>query len=102
MTRYLKAFWHHDNPDDPVVYLSEIEQGLEVRKVQRYADGRVEWAGSDGHEGDTDLSEGLMPFPDEIDAQDEFTTAPIDAREFEREWLAALAERPEDADCSEQ
>ena len=43
-----------------------------------------------------------MPFPDAIDAQDEFTTAPIDAREFETEWLAALAERPGDADCSEE
>ena len=51
MTRYLKAYWHHANPDDPVVYLSEIEQGLEVRKVQKYADGRVEWAGPDGQNG---------------------------------------------------
>ena len=99
MTRYLKAYWHHANPDDPVVYLSEIEQGLEVRKVQKYADGSVEWAGPDGQTGDTGLSEGLMPFPSEIDAQDEFTTAPIDAREFETEWLAALAERPGDADA---
>jgi hypothetical protein len=102
MTRYLKAHWHHANPDDPVVYLSEIEESLEVRKVQRYADGRVEWAGPDGHAGDTNLAEGVMPFPDEIDALDEFTTAPIDAREFEREWLTALAERPRDADGSEE
>lgn len=94
MTRYLKAHWHHDDPDEPVVYLSEIDEGLEVRKIEKYADGRVDWAGPDGHAGDSDLAEGLMPFPDEIDAQQEFRTAPIDAAGFEREWDAALARHP--------
>jgi len=51
-------------------------------------------AGPDRRAGDTDWSEGLMPFPDEIDTQDEFTTSPIDAREFEHEWLAAPGRVP--------
>jgi hypothetical protein len=91
MKRYLKVRWHHTNPDDPIVYLSEVDLGVEVRKIEKFADGRVSWAGPDGSTGDSFLAEGLMPFPDEIDAQDEFTTSPTDAEEFEREWEAARA-----------
>lgn len=88
---YLRVHWHHTDPDQPAIYLSEVEQGVEVRKVEKYTDGRVDWAGPGGATGDTWLSEGLMPFPDEIESQEDFTSAPIDAADFEREWKMALA-----------
>lgn len=93
--RYFRVHWHHTDPDQPTIYLSEVEQGVEVRKIEKYADGRVDWAGPDGAIGDTWLSEGLMPFPDEIDSQEDSTSAPIDAADFEREWKMALAYHPD-------
>ena len=91
MTRYLHVRWHHDLPDEPVVILSEVVDDQEVHKVEKYADGRVGWAGPEGEFGGAALSfgEGAIPTAEEIDTDPQFTVLPIDAEAFEREWRAA-------------
>lgn len=88
MLAYLKVIWHHDFPDEPVVMLSEVRDGWEVRKVEKFRDGRAQCAGPSGTSGDTVLSETSLPTPDEIARDPQFTVEPTDADEFEAEWDA--------------
>lgn len=37
MAIYLRVEWHHEHEDEPIVLYSEIEDGLETRKVEVYA-----------------------------------------------------------------
>ena len=87
--RYLKVGWHHDNPTEPVLLLSEVVDGYEVRKVEVFADGHRQHAGPDGSTGDTRLGERRVPPDEEIDAQPVFAVLPTGPEEFEREYLAA-------------
>jgi Domain of unknown function (DUF6881) len=90
MRRYLMVTWHHDFPDEPVTLLSEIEHGEEIRKIEKYKDGRIGYAGADVATGSTVLSETLMPFEDEIAADPQFSVHPISAAEFEKQWRLAV------------
>jgi hypothetical protein len=36
MVRYLRVVWHHEFDDEPVLLLSEVVDGWEVRKVERF------------------------------------------------------------------
>lgn len=90
MALYLQVRWHHELPDEPVLLLSEIIDGDEVRKVEIYADGRSDFADEHCSTGTTQLSELPMPSIDEIAAQDEFEPAVIDRASFEDAWRAAL------------
>lgn len=89
VTKYLKVRWHHDLPDEPIVLLSEVEDGWEVRKVELFRDGHVQRAGPVGATGDTRLSETRLPNAEEIAADPQFTVEPTTAAEFENEWRAA-------------
>jgi hypothetical protein len=87
---YMKARWHHDFDDEPVQLFSEIgDDDYEVRKVDVYRDGHLEWADA-AHETDT-IGLGQVPTPpmEEINAEAEFTAVRIDAAEFEAVWSAA-------------
>lgn len=90
--RYVKVQWHHNFPDDPIVYYSELgPDGYETRKVQIYRDGRMEWA-DEQHETDTvGLSEIAFPPLEEIAADPEFTPEQLDAQQFEEIWRQARA-----------
>jgi hypothetical protein len=90
MVRYLRVVWHHDFDDEPVLLLSEVVDGREVRKVERFRDGRAQYAGPGGSSGDTMLSKTLMPLPDEIAQDAEFSVEPTSAEDFEAEWSAAV------------
>ena len=97
MALYLRVHWHHDFADEPVLLLSEIIGGDEVRKVEIYADGRSDFADENRSTGTTQLSQLPMPTVDEIAAQDEFEPAVIDRATFEEAWQEALdqhGERP--------
>jgi hypothetical protein len=85
-----KVFWHHDFPDEPVVLYSEIDAGLEVRKVEVYRDGRHDYADGSQSTETTLLGEGLTPSADEINADPEFTAEEISAEEFKRVWRRAV------------
>ena len=60
---YLKVRWHHEFDDEPVLLLSEVENGREVRKVEKLRDGRVQYAGPSGSTGDIMLSETFDAAP---------------------------------------
>ncbi|PWW60252.1 DUF6881 domain-containing protein [Actinokineospora spheciospongiae] len=88
--RYVKVHWHHDDEDDPVLYLSELdEDGYETRKVQFYGNGRSEYADADIDTASVGLSE--VPFPSiaEISSQPDCAAESMDPEEFERAWARA-------------
>jgi hypothetical protein len=94
--RYLKVKWLQDSPDYPVLLYSEFDaQNWEVRKVEAYADGRMDFANEDDRSGDTKL--GIEPFTPEEEAaiatDPEFEPSTITADEFEKVWSEAQRNR---------
>jgi hypothetical protein len=88
---YLRVLWHHDQSGDPVEYFSEVgDDGWEIRRVQCYRDGRMEWADGTRETDSVGLSEAPIDF-DEIASQAEFEAFMISAAEFEQEWSKASA-----------
>jgi HEAT repeat protein len=90
--RYIKVKWLHTSPDTPVLLYSELNGELwEVRKVEVYADGRMDFACREEQSGNTRL--GIEPLPDleEIAADREFEPAIISAEEFGSVWEKAKA-----------
>ncbi|AGZ41449.1 DUF6881 domain-containing protein [Actinoplanes friuliensis] len=92
--QYIHVSWVHDYVDEPVELLSEVDgDGDEVRRVQIFRDGRLEWA--DGL-GGTDVG-GLSEVPidlEEIRRQPgEFLLTVIDRQRFEQEWGRAGGRR---------
>ena len=92
MIRYLRVVWDHDFDDEPVVLLSEVEDGREVRKIEKFRDGSAQYAGPGGGTGETMLSETLMPLPEDIAQDPQFSVEPTSADDFESEWRAAGGE----------
>jgi hypothetical protein len=89
MKRYLRVTWRHDSLDQPTVLVSEIDAGVEMRKVEVCRDGRMDYADRLVATASTQLSETLMPSVEEIAAQAEFTPEEIDEATFERIWQEA-------------
>jgi hypothetical protein len=84
--QYIHVIWHHDFPDDPIGYYSEVgEDRWEVRRVQEYRDGRLEWA-DETHETDTTGLGEIEINLDEIRSQAEFELEIIDKATFEEMW----------------
>lgn len=97
--RYIRVLWNHDLADEPVVIYSAIDStGREVRKVERYRDGRMDLASDDTRTGTTVLSESPMPSLDEINAQDEFEGEDISESEFDEVFNRAWAWFADDND----
>jgi hypothetical protein len=87
---YERVQWDNDNPDMPVDIYSELDDDRwEVRKVEVFADGRMQY--SDGVEstGKTGLSEVPMPAVDETNSQEPLTATVIDEDTFEDMWERA-------------
>ena len=90
LMQYIRVFWRHEHPDEPVELLSELDDARwEIRKVERYRDGSVGWADVDESAGSTRL--GLVPVPAlaEIALDDEFQVSEITGADFERAWILA-------------
>jgi hypothetical protein len=71
----------------PVLLYSELNPELwEVRKVEAYADGRMDFADREERSGSTKL--GIEPLPplEQIAADPEFEPAIISAEEFGSVW----------------
>ena len=76
MTRFQKAFWHHEFPDEPVVIYSEVsDSGVETRKIEVSHNDRMQYADSERSSGDTVLSETPLPSIEEIEDQAEFSVS---------------------------
>jgi len=94
LVRYVRVEWHHEKADEPVVLYSEIDpEGWERRKVDAYADGRLDFA-DDLHEvGTTWLSDQPHDLSvEEIDAMPEFSATEISRDDFEMVWRQALTQ----------
>ena len=88
--KYIRVLWLQRDTEYPVELLSELDDdSWEVRKVERFADGRVGLAGSGYPEGLSGLGEAPVPPIEEIAADPEFVPEVIDREEFERAWEAA-------------
>ena len=90
--RHLRVTWRHEADDEPVVLWSELDaSSLEVRKVDEFRDGRLEYADSNRAAGSTFLADGPFPSIQEINGMGPFLAQPISAAEFERVWERANA-----------
>lgn len=87
---YLACKWSHSASDGPTVILSELDSArYEVRKIQQFADGRLERADRIT-EASTSLSWEPTPSEAEIAANDEFELVDIDSATFEENWRQAV------------
>ncbi|MER7479978.1 hypothetical protein ABTX60_20490 [Streptomyces sp. NPDC126510] len=87
---YWKVDWLHDFQSEPIRFYSEIgEDGYEVRKVQRYRDGRRLKADALHESGEIGLSEIPVGSIEDVSSQPEFSAFVIGRDEFEAEWRSA-------------
>jgi len=88
---YMKVVWRHSCIEDPVVLWAEISADrYEVRKVDLYSDGRLDYSGGDVSTGITMLGTDVVPALSEIGDDPEFDPVATDQIEFEAIWNAAL------------
>jgi len=89
---YIRAKWMHSQLHEPVVLLSELDQDRwEIRKVEIYADGRLDYADHQRSSSHTRLSSEPIPSLAEIGADKQFEPSEISAAEFEAAWNRAIA-----------
>lgn len=89
---YLKVKWTHATSRRSELVYSELDhERWELRKVEIFPDGRIEYAGPGVEVGDAGLS--TMPFPslEKIAADPEFEPEVISKAEFEKIWAMATA-----------
>ena len=90
MTEYVRVDWHHADPAEPVVVYIELDADrYEVRKVEQYLSGQLDFADTSRYTGTTFLSESPVPSLVELATNTEFTPLPIAPSEFARIWLRA-------------
>lgn len=88
--KYVKVKWLHSHLDEPVLLYSELNDEMwETRKVEVYADGRANFADSEGRSGSTKL--GVEPYPtlEDIATDPQFEPVAVSQAEFEEVWGAA-------------
>ena len=87
---YIKVKWVHSFSDEPVLLYSELDsERWETRKVEVFADGRMNYADRTTSSGDTKLSIEPLPTLDQIDADPQFEPEEITKTEFETVWKKA-------------
>jgi hypothetical protein len=93
MMIYIKVRWKHDDPNDPILLYSEVDdERWEVRKVEVFSDGSSGYANSSTSRGMTFLSLEPIPTLSQIAANPEFEPVAIAKDEFEAVWLKATKE----------
>jgi hypothetical protein len=87
---YLQVEWIHLFENEPIEMLSELDsQRNEIRKVERFRDGSLNFAGPEGASGSTMLSELPLPDLNDIAADPQFHAAMIGKDAFEDCWKIA-------------
>ncbi|SKB10104.1 hypothetical protein SAMN06295964_3102 [Aeromicrobium choanae] len=90
--RHLQVRWSHGSTDHQVMLYSEIDNdGYEIRKVDEYANGRLDLAGEGIETGSTGLGTERIPPMEEINVDPQSRAAPLDPVEFEQIWDRAKA-----------
>lgn len=88
---YLKVLWKQKLPGFPVELFSELDgDRYETRKVERFADGNLQFAGPEGESGDTWLGETPIPAPEIISQDPVFIVCPLTRGEFEMLYQDAV------------
>ena len=88
--RYVRVRWVHQFEDSPIDLYSEVDdQSQEVRKVEVFANGLMQFADQEQQTGDTWLGDEPFPTIEEIAEDPQFLPAMIDRDEFERVWKIA-------------
>ncbi|MFG2087583.1 DUF6881 domain-containing protein [Spirillospora sp. NPDC048824] len=92
MVWYLRVEWLHDFSEEPVEIYSEVgDDGYEIRKIEVFRDGHLQYADERREAAGTSLSETPVGTVDEIAAHSEFRPHVISEQEFERTWARAIA-----------
>ena len=85
--RHIAIQWRHEFPDEPIRIVSEIgDDGLEIRKLEFFADGRVGISSSLVSTNGTRLSHSSVPSLEDIVSDPQFVGGAIEANEFEVLW----------------
>lgn len=87
--RHISVDWHHEFEDEPIHLYSEIQGSDELRKVEVFRTGHMDYAGPGGNTGSTILGREV-PSIEAINSQPEFRASAITAPEFEEIWLQAV------------
>jgi len=85
--KYIKVKWLNNLSDTPDLLYSELDHELwEIRKVEIYTNGKIDFANTERRSGSTKL--GIEPLPplEQIAADPEFELSIISAPEFESVW----------------
>jgi hypothetical protein len=94
MRTYIYSQWVQASSSDPYEIYSELDEARnELRKIERYRDGRIGYASKTAATHDASL--GIIPVPpiSEINASPEFKAKEISQSEFENQWQAATGKR---------
>jgi hypothetical protein len=87
---YIKVFWHHSFPDEPVILYSEIDANRwERRKVSVFPDGKLGYASDEETTHSVMLSVEPLPTLLEIGSDAQFDPREIERQEFEDVWSRA-------------
>jgi len=90
--KYLHVKWRHDLPHQPTDIYTELDDDRwETRKVEVFADGRIQYADGVDSTGRTDLSEVQARTPQEAPHTEVLTTTEIDEATFEHMWNLATS-----------
>jgi len=93
--KYIKVFWHHSFPDEPVVLYSEIDEDRwERRKVYVFRDGRFGCASNTEETSSVWLSSEPLPTLAKIGSDPQFDPREIEKPEFEEVWSRAHQRSP--------
>lgn len=87
---YIKVIWLHRFENEPVELLSELDADrMEVRKIERFRNGTLAFAGPGIAVGSTQLGEEQVPSLEEIASDPQFQPSEIDPDTFEHAWRTA-------------
>lgn len=88
---YSKVTWRHSNSYDPVEIYCELDDARwEVRRVEVFSDGSLDYASRSKSEGRTFLSPETFSSLAEIRANPEFEATEIEKDEFDQMWSKAI------------
>jgi uncharacterized protein YpuA (DUF1002 family) len=89
---YERTEWRHDNPNSPVDIYSELDEDRwEVRKVEVFADGRMQYSDGVDSTGDSGLSEVPLPPITPREPGSPLHVTVVDEETFDRMWDLAVA-----------
>lgn len=88
---YIKVYWKHTFPDEPILMFSELdEKRNEIRKVEVYRHNLIGCAWGDISRNGTFLSKYEIPEINVINEDAQFEGIEIEREEFEEVWEKAI------------